>query len=64
MIFVERAARDGGGAMIYPEPAEVGRGRKGKLDLPFSKMLLSQTRAVVPYPESEQGSGRIDWLCA
>jgi hypothetical protein len=38
-------------AMIYPEPEKGGRGEKRKFDLPFSKMLLSQARAVVSYPD-------------
>jgi hypothetical protein len=38
-------------ATAYPEPEKGGRGQKGKVDLPFSKMLLSQARVVLPYPD-------------
>lgn len=34
-------------ALIYPDEFERGRGKKGKLDLPFSKMTLSQARFVL-----------------
>ena len=34
-------------ALAYPEEFERGRGKKGKLDLPFSKMTLSQARFVL-----------------
>jgi hypothetical protein len=33
-------------AMIYPEPAKVGRGQKSKIILPFSRVSLQQARAV------------------
>jgi hypothetical protein len=41
-------------AMVYPEPQKGGRGKQtknSKLNLGFSPMLLSQARAVVPYPD-------------
>jgi hypothetical protein len=33
-------------AMIHPEPEKGGRGKKGKVNLEFSSMLLSQARTV------------------
>lgn len=34
-------------ALVHPDEFERGRGKKGKLDLPFSKMTLSQARFVL-----------------
>jgi hypothetical protein len=45
-------------AMIYPEPEKGGRGKKGSLSEHFSKALLSEARAVVPYPDLSKAGRR------
>jgi hypothetical protein len=42
-------------AMVYPEPGERGRGKKGKETLHFSKMRLSQARTILRHsPDAAQ----------